>query len=676
VTLPADGEAFDYVVVGSGAGGGPVAANLAEAGHRVLLLEAGLDPEDDDYRVPAFHGRASEHPGMSWPVYVRHFDDRGQQERDEKFVPERDGVLYPRSGTLGGCTAHNAMITVYPHDADWDGIAAATGDRSWRATEMRRWFEQLEACHYKRRPRMLPRHLWLARLLAALPFVSDKYVNRSRHGFDGWLHTTLADPALALGDKQVISVIKSAAGKSLADFLHRPLTPFEGLASAVDPNDWRGRALPEGLWLIPLAVRKGRRNGARERIRDVARRRPDRLEVRTGALATRVLFDDPPTPGGDPVAVGVEYLDQPHAYRADPAAAVAGSPPSPVRVRARREVILAGGAFNTPQLLKLSGIGPRAELDRFGIPCRRDLPGVGENLQDRYEVGVVTQLRRRFALLDGLTFRPPGDGEEPDPGYRQWQDGEGVYTTNGALLGIIRRSRPELASPDLFIFGLPAKFTGYFPGYSGGLAQQSDVFTWAILKAHTANRGGSVLLRSADPRDPPDIRFRYFEEGTDTAGEDLDAVVTGIEAARSIMNSLEDDVAAELVPGREVDTREGLRSFVRDNAWGHHASCTCAMGPATDPRAVVGSDFRVHGTTGLRVVDASVFPRIPGFFIVTAVYMAAEKASAAILADAAAQEPAAAPSRTDLRHVLAHLPHPRKPNRPAVIRPSEVQEIR
>ena len=74
--LPVDVETFDYVVVGSGAGGGPVAANLAEAGHRVLLLEAGLDPEDDDYRVPAFHGRASEHPGMSWPFFVRHYDDR------------------------------------------------------------------------------------------------------------------------------------------------------------------------------------------------------------------------------------------------------------------------------------------------------------------------------------------------------------------------------------------------------------------------------------------------------------------------------------------------------------------------------------------------------------------------------------------------------------------------
>jgi len=118
---------------------------------------------------------------MSWPFYVRHFDDRAQQQRDQKYVPEHDGVLYPRSGTLGGCTAHNAMITVYPHDADWDGIAESTGDPSWNSREMRQWFERVEACHYKRRPRVLPRHPWAARLLAALPLVSDAYVNRSRH---------------------------------------------------------------------------------------------------------------------------------------------------------------------------------------------------------------------------------------------------------------------------------------------------------------------------------------------------------------------------------------------------------------------------------------------------------------------------------------------------------------
>ncbi|HYH73398.1 MAG TPA: hypothetical protein VD764_09270, partial [Nocardioides sp.] len=296
-------EVYDYVVVGSGAGGGPVAANLAEAGHRVLLLEAGPDHEDDDYRVPAFHGRASEHPGMSWPFFVRHYDDQTQQERDEKYTPDHEGVLYPRSGVLGGCTAHNAMITIYPHDADWDGIAELTGDPSWRASEMRRWFERVEACAYKPRPRMLPRHPWLARVLAALPFVSDKYVNRSRHGFDGWLHTTLADPKLAVGDPQLRELLFRAFSASLSDFWGRPLKPWEGPFTAVDPNDWRVRAKGEGLWQIPIAVRQGWRNGSRERIRDVQRRFPDRLHVRCDALVTRVVFDDRGT-----TARGVEYL--------------------------------------------------------------------------------------------------------------------------------------------------------------------------------------------------------------------------------------------------------------------------------------------------------------------------------------------------------------------------------
>jgi choline dehydrogenase len=431
------------------------------------------------------------------------------------------------------------------------------------------------------------------------------------------------------------------------------------------------RNQPEGLWQIPLAVRDGRRNGTRERIKDVARRHPDRLVMRTGALVTRVLFDE--TPGAEPVARGVEYLEQEHSYRADPHADP-GPAPAPKQVRVRREVILSGGAFNTPQLLQLSGIGPRAELSRHGIRCLVDLPGVGANLQDRYEVGVVSRMRADFSLLKGLTFEPPAAGEDGDPGYVQWRKGEGVYTTNGALLGVVRRSNPDLASPVLFVFGLPAHFTGYYPGYSAALAQHSCMFTWAVLKAHTVNRAGTVRLRSADPRDTPDIRFRYFDEGDDTAQQDLDAVVTGIEAARSIMTCLGDDVEAELVPGEDVRTQDELRSFVRDQAWGHHASCTAAMGRRSDPGAVLDSRFRVHGTRGLRVVDASVFPRIPGFFIVTAIYMAAEKASAAILADAGA--PASAPSRPDLRHVLERLPHPRKPSRSAVTRPSEAQETR
>jgi choline dehydrogenase len=126
--------------------------------------------------------------------------------------------------------------------------------------------------------------------------------------------------------------------------------------------------------------------------------------------------------------------------------------------------------------------------------------------------------------------------------------------------------------------------------------------------------------------------------------------VTGIEAARSIMHRLDDCVERELVPGAQVRTQEALRTYVRDQAWGHHASCTCAIGRASDPRAVVGSDFRVLGTSNLRVVDASIFPRIPGFFLVTAIYMAAEKASSVIARDAAVAPSVVSRHRTAQEH--------------------------
>jgi choline dehydrogenase len=301
-------------------------------------------------------------------------------------------------------------------------------------------------------------------------------------------------------------------------------------------------------------------------------------------------------------------------------------------------VILAGGAFNTPQLLKLSGIGPRDELAKFGIEHRLDLPGVGENLQDRYEVGVVTEMTRDFSLLKGLTFAPPLEGHEPDSAFAEWLQGRGLYATNGAVLGIVKKSRPERPLPDLFVFGLPATFKGYYPGYSKELEHRRNRFTWAILKAHTNNTAGWVRLRSSDPRDVPDVNFRYFDEGNDAGGEDLESVVDGVVFARDLMTRAAGQIKTELWPGPQVKTRDQIRDFVRAEAWGHHASCTCKMGPPTDPMAVVDSKFRVHGTKGLRVVDASVFPRIPGFFIVTAVYMIAEKATDAILEDVEPRE--------------------------------------
>lgn len=616
---------YDYIVVGSGAGGGVVASNLARANFRVLLIEAGGDSPSPNYSVPAFHPFATEDPAMKRDYYVRHFADDDRSSADPKFCRSEQGVLYPRASTLGGCTAHHAMIAMYPHNSDWDHIAELTGDDSWSAENMRLYFQRMERKTYG---------FW-SRLLYRLTGW-----NIGVHGYHGWLPISMASPTLLLRSPRLLRLVVSAglrANRILSERTGNIITRLLHLLFTVRRiNHWSpDRPSRQGVHLIPVSIDRGRRYGTRELVAQTRAERPDQLHLLLDSLVVGVLFDGDPS--GAPRAIGVRYVKDRGLSLKDGEDGGPTKTPDASEVRCRREVILCAGAFSSPQLLMLSGIGPREELERHGISTRLDRQGVGRNLQDRYELGLVTRIGEPFALLKDAKFRAPNRGEKPERHYRRWLRGKGVYATNGAVLSMTLRSDPSHKEPDLICFGLVGDFRGYYPGYSRD-AVKSPAFTWAILKAHTENRGGRITLGSADPTQHPLVNFHYFDEGTGDYQADVDALVAGVRFCRRLNKHIFDP-DDELTPGPDVDTHDAIAQFARDHSWGHHASCSCAMGRPEDEMAVVDHRFRVIGARNLRVVDASVFPRIPGFFVVVPVYIIAEKAADIIIADARMNQP-------------------------------------
>lgn len=338
---------YEYVVVGSGAGGGPLAARLALAGHKTLLIEAGDDQGvNTNYTVPAYSARASEDGAIAWNFFVRHYEDENRQALDYKttyVTPDGEeytglnppkgstmkGTLYPRTGTLGGCTAHNALITIYSHQSDFEYIATVTGDGSWSPDNMRKYFERIENNKY---------------LLPGAP----------GHGYDGWLSDQEAPIDLVLQDPQLLSMVM---GGAFALGNHTNAVFNLATVLAADANrDSKSRDTDPGYYQIPIATNDAKRNGPRDflvAVRDAkdadgSQKYP--LDIRTNCHATKITFDRSTNP---PRATGVEFLDGKYLYRASPRSGTAEKG-VPGNVKASREVIVADGVYNSPQLLKLS----------------------------------------------------------------------------------------------------------------------------------------------------------------------------------------------------------------------------------------------------------------------------------------------------------------------------------
>ncbi|KAL1619975.1 hypothetical protein SLS56_009894 [Neofusicoccum ribis] len=627
-TWAVDLTGYEYVVVGSGAGGGPLAARLALAGHKTLLIEAGDDQgNNQNYTIPAYSAKSSEDESMDWNFFVRHYADEERQARDFKTTYETPdgseytglsppegstmkGTLYPRTGTLGGCTAHNALIAVYPHRSDFEYIATLTGDSSWGPDNMRKYFTRLEKNQY---------------LLAG----------GEGHGYDGWLETETAPLSIVLEDTQLLSLLTGGAFAlgNATDSVINLATLIAGDANA----DTETRDTTDAYYQIPLSTNDAHRTGSREfvvAVRDAKNADGTKaypLDVRLNAYVTKVTFDETVTP---PRATGVEFLDGQYLYKASPRSKSAGAG-TPGTATASREVIVAGGVYNSPQLLKLSGVGPADELKKFDIPVISDLPGVGTNLQDHYEISVQGRTPENFTAFDGCTF---GFNGQEDPCVDRWETpvlgDRGIYSSSGLAATMFYKSTASAdGGYDIFAFGGPVNFRGYFPNYSYNATVDHDWFTWAILKAHPRNTAGEVTLRSADPLDMPDIVFNYFDTGVGDSSADLQALYEAVELTRDAFARQAVNMT-EVLPGPDVQSQEAIEQYAQDVAWGHHASSTCPIGADDDKMAVLDAKFQVRGVQGLRVVDASVYPRIPGTFTAVSTYMVAEKAADVILAAA------------------------------------------
>ncbi|KAK0614634.1 hypothetical protein B0T14DRAFT_570548 [Immersiella caudata] len=592
ISVAACATTYDYIVVGSGPGGAPLAANLARAGYSTLLIEAGGDEADNPtYRDLGNFIEACNDEASRWDFWVKHNDDpkvdalfkhNTWDTGDGTFYVGQNppagakhlGIQYPRAGVLGGCSLHNAGVSSLAQDDDWNIVANLTGDSSWEASKMHRYLKEISKTEY-------------------LP------AGNPDHGYNGWLSFIADDPSWAKQNNtpgvRIVHKFAELIGQKGEDAL--TLLSQNDLLSSGPNKDEKSSLFN----MVYHANAQGKRSTPRDfvtaTLADPAKY-PLTLKLRT--LVTKILFSNSTT---SPRALGVEVMEGASLYRADPKHTPGAKGPIS-QIFANKEVIISGGAFNSPQLLKLSGIGPASELTQFGIKVIKDLPGVGEKLGDNYEASIMA-----------LT-------KEPIPA--------GLMTT------IFRTPNAPTKKRNIYAWCGPFSFEGFWPGFPTNYGPTQ--WECAMVQIGPKSQRGTVRLRSADPQDTPDINFRFFKDQGD-------ADISELVSASNILREAWKAAGAPAEPFQELHPCPGelgkapctdamQAEYIRTQAYSHHATSSCAIGADSDPMAVLDSKFRVRGVQGLRVVDASAFPVVPGAFPVVPTMMLSQKASEDIIADA------------------------------------------
>jgi choline dehydrogenase len=392
------------------------------------------------------------------------------------------------------------------------------------------------------------------------------------HGYDGYFQTNMGSMAQArsgalTGNKVMEEYAKDMGVSSwkMSDLLTR------------DPNELKeGRDNTTSVYgLVSHQYANGNRYSSRMYIQEaVTAGQP--ITVSLTSLATKVLFDTSGKCGEKPRAIGVEYLQGKSLYEGDSRRA-AGAKGTKKTVYAKREVIVSGGAFNSPQILLLSGIGAKEHLKEFNISVIVDLPGVGQHLMDNQEMPIV------------------GTGSA------------GSGTTGVAMW---KSQHPSHNERDMFLMGGPGfLFRGFWPSNPVHTpAEPRSPYGVSMVKGSSVNDKGWVKLKSADPQASPEINFNHYAAGSEA---DLNAMKDCVAWIRTLYKRIGITPTEPPCDG-QPDAKgycAGDEAWIHKQTFGHHPTSSNKIGADNDPMAVLDSKFRVRGTSGLRVIDASAFAR-------------------------------------------------------------------
>ena len=507
-------ETFDYIIVGAGSAGCPVARALSDnPDNKVLLLEAGPGADRFWINTPAGMAKLYFNEKLNWNYHT---------EPMAKLKGRR--MYWPRGKTLGGSSSINGMIFIRGHRADFDSWKAL-GNPGWGYDDVLPYFRQME--HFERR--------------------KDAYRGQ---GGPLWI----SDP-----------VVKSPSS-------------FDFIASAarlghLELEDMNGES-QDGVGFMQHTIKNGRRHSAYVAFVKPVLSRPN-LTVRTNCLVDRVLFDGK-------TAIGVEITER-GVRRA---------------ISASREVILSGGAINSPQLLMLSGVGPGAELRQHGIPIVLDSPGVGNNLQDHFYIHTGWRATDKSSYNSNLAgFRKYWEG------FKYLMTHRGYLALGSSQVAAFVKSSSAEDRPDLQISFRPMTFQYHLNGSVDVEKQPGMGVSVYQLRPKTM---GAVTLRSANASDKAVCAPHFL-----TDPYDISAMISGIRQIRQIMTTepIASCVVAEEIPGAGVQTDDEIYRFMEETGnSAHHQGGTCRMGK--DEKAVVDERLRVRGIERLRVIDASVMPHL------------------------------------------------------------------